>query len=356
MIKPAARAVHAKAPGKINVFLKVGTLSPDGYHDVAIAYQAVSLYEEVRVVEADDFSVEVSGTVELSRVPTDGANIAIKAARLLAARTGYPRGAHIELAEARAGHRRDGRRIRGCRGHPARLRRPVGHRAPARGDARPGPQARRGCAVRLHRRHRDRHRPRRRALAGARPGHLPLGARPRRLRPLDPGRLPRARRAPGAARAGHLPGRPAADRRQRRAAGPACGRPAHARERDAQRPAGARAPPRALARRRARARRAERRPRRASSRGRARPWPSSPRMSTRPSSCRSPSRRRGSTSCGRTARCTARRVASSREQRLSSSGTDDRSVAGRPAARHPSRPRRGGRRVRAVPCASPARS
>ena len=51
----------------------------------------------MRVVEADDFSVEVSGTVELSRVPTDGANIAIKAARLLAARTGYPRGAHIEL-------------------------------------------------------------------------------------------------------------------------------------------------------------------------------------------------------------------------------------------------------------------
>lgn len=99
MIKPASRAVHAKAPGKINVFLKVGTLSPDGYHDVAIAYQAVSLYEEVRVIDADDFSVEVGGTVELSRVPTDGANIAIKAARLLAARTGYPRGAHIELAK-----------------------------------------------------------------------------------------------------------------------------------------------------------------------------------------------------------------------------------------------------------------
>ncbi len=99
MIKPAPRAVHAKAPGKINVFLKVGSLSDDGYHDVAIAYQAVSLCEEVRVVDADDFSVNLSGTVELSRVPTDGANIAIKAARLLAARTGYPRGAHIELAK-----------------------------------------------------------------------------------------------------------------------------------------------------------------------------------------------------------------------------------------------------------------
>jgi 4-diphosphocytidyl-2-C-methyl-D-erythritol kinase len=89
--------VHARAPGKINVFLKVGSLQDDGYHDVAIAYQAVSLYEDVRVSHADDFSVHVGGTVELSRVPTDGANVAIRAARLLAARSGYSGGARIVL-------------------------------------------------------------------------------------------------------------------------------------------------------------------------------------------------------------------------------------------------------------------
>src|SRR3954453_24139046 len=99
MITPVVRAVHAQAPGKINVFLKVGSLADDGYHDVAIAYQAVSLYEEVKVVDASDFSVDVGGTVELSRVPLDGGNIAIKAARMLAARTGYPRGVHIEVAK-----------------------------------------------------------------------------------------------------------------------------------------------------------------------------------------------------------------------------------------------------------------
>jgi 4-diphosphocytidyl-2-C-methyl-D-erythritol kinase len=94
---PASSVVHARAPGKVNVFLKVGSLLHDGYHDVAIAYQAVSLYEEVRASHADDFSVAVTGSVELSRVPTDGANIAIRAARLLAARTGYRGGAHLEL-------------------------------------------------------------------------------------------------------------------------------------------------------------------------------------------------------------------------------------------------------------------
>ncbi|PZQ90772.1 MAG: 4-(cytidine 5'-diphospho)-2-C-methyl-D-erythritol kinase [Leifsonia xyli] len=90
-------SVHVKAPGKINVFLKVGAIDDTGYHDVAIAYQAVSLYEDVRVYEASDFSVEVTGSVELSRVPLDGGNIAVKAARLLAARTGFAGGAHIRV-------------------------------------------------------------------------------------------------------------------------------------------------------------------------------------------------------------------------------------------------------------------
>jgi len=97
MTTPGRASVHVKAPGKINVFLKVGAIDDTGYHDVAIAYQAVSLYEDVRVTEAPDFSIDVSGSVELSRVPLDGSNIAIKAARMLAARTGYTGGARIEI-------------------------------------------------------------------------------------------------------------------------------------------------------------------------------------------------------------------------------------------------------------------
>jgi len=96
-VPAASSMVHARAPGKINVFLKVGSLLDDGYHDVAIAYQAVSLYEDVRAYRADDFSVSFSGTVNLSRVPTDGSNIAIAAARLLARRTGYRGGVRLEI-------------------------------------------------------------------------------------------------------------------------------------------------------------------------------------------------------------------------------------------------------------------
>lgn len=94
---PGSSVVHTRAPGKINVFLKVGSLLDDGYHDVAIAYQAVSIYEDVRAYPADDFSVSVTGTVELSRVPTDGSNIAIRAARLLARRTAFRGGVRLEI-------------------------------------------------------------------------------------------------------------------------------------------------------------------------------------------------------------------------------------------------------------------
>jgi 4-diphosphocytidyl-2-C-methyl-D-erythritol kinase len=89
--------VHARAPGKINVFLKVGAVMDDGYHDLATAFQAVSLYEDVRARAADGFSVEFTGTVDTSGLAVDGSNLAIKAARALAVATGYRKGVHLQI-------------------------------------------------------------------------------------------------------------------------------------------------------------------------------------------------------------------------------------------------------------------
>lgn len=93
----ASKVVHARAPGKINVYLKVGALLEDGYHDVATAYQAVSLYEDVKATPASDFSVSFSGTIDTSELVTDGSNLALKAAGLLARKTGYRRGVRLEI-------------------------------------------------------------------------------------------------------------------------------------------------------------------------------------------------------------------------------------------------------------------
>jgi 4-diphosphocytidyl-2-C-methyl-D-erythritol kinase len=89
--------VHTRAPGKINVFLKVGAVMDDGYHDLATAFQAVSLYEDVRASAADDFSVAFTGSIDTSGLAVDGSNLAIKAARALAKATGYTGGVHLEI-------------------------------------------------------------------------------------------------------------------------------------------------------------------------------------------------------------------------------------------------------------------
>jgi 4-diphosphocytidyl-2-C-methyl-D-erythritol kinase len=89
--------VHARAPGKINVSLTVGALQEDGYHDVATAYQAVSLYEDVWATKAEGFSVEFGGSIDTSHLTTGADNLAVRAARLLARSTGYRGGVHLRI-------------------------------------------------------------------------------------------------------------------------------------------------------------------------------------------------------------------------------------------------------------------
>ncbi|GAA1837235.1 4-(cytidine 5'-diphospho)-2-C-methyl-D-erythritol kinase [Agromyces salentinus] len=90
-------SVHVRAPGKINLFMRVGGVQPDGYHDVATAYQAVSLYEDVRAWPDDEFSVAFGGSVDTSGLETDSSNLAIRAAKLLARATGVRGGVRLEI-------------------------------------------------------------------------------------------------------------------------------------------------------------------------------------------------------------------------------------------------------------------
>lgn len=89
--------VHVRAPGKINVFFQVGAPAADGYHEVASAYQAVSLYEDVWATPSDEVTIEVGGAIDVAGVPLDDANLAVRAARLLAAEIGYEGGVHLQV-------------------------------------------------------------------------------------------------------------------------------------------------------------------------------------------------------------------------------------------------------------------
>lgn len=91
--------VHVRAPGKLNLFFEVGDVQPDGYHDVASAYQAVSLYEDLWAEESDEFTVSVTGSVDVSGVPEDDRNLALRAARLVAKEIGHSGGVHLEIVK-----------------------------------------------------------------------------------------------------------------------------------------------------------------------------------------------------------------------------------------------------------------
>ncbi len=94
----ADQGVHVRAPGKINLALGVGPLGAEGYHPLVTVFQAVSLYEDLRAVPADDVTVTVRGR-NAAAVPTGESNLAVRAARLLADAARVSTGARLDLTK-----------------------------------------------------------------------------------------------------------------------------------------------------------------------------------------------------------------------------------------------------------------
>lgn len=95
--------VRARVSGKVNLALRVGRGGADGYHPLATVFQAVSLHDEVAVrpAPAGQFPITIAGE-QAALVPADDRNLAVRAARLLAAEYGPPGalGAEIHLRKA----------------------------------------------------------------------------------------------------------------------------------------------------------------------------------------------------------------------------------------------------------------
>ena len=84
------RSVAVRAPAKINLGLSVGPPRSDGFHEVATAYHAIALYDELVAATADELSVSVTTAdgVPVDDVPQDRDNLAVAAALAIAERTG----------------------------------------------------------------------------------------------------------------------------------------------------------------------------------------------------------------------------------------------------------------------------
>jgi 4-diphosphocytidyl-2-C-methyl-D-erythritol kinase len=79
------------APAKINLWLAVGSRRADGMHAIDTGYQAIDLADRVEIARAPE-GLELTCTVRgdlAAGVPEGEANLAARAARLLALRTGH---------------------------------------------------------------------------------------------------------------------------------------------------------------------------------------------------------------------------------------------------------------------------
>ncbi|EFV14605.1 4-(cytidine 5'-diphospho)-2-C-methyl-D-erythritol kinase [Segniliparus rugosus] len=89
------RSVVVRAPGKLNLYLKVGDLREDGYHELSTVFQSVSLADEVTIAEHHELHVRLRGGGAVG-VPTDRRNLAWQAAELLAEHVG--RDPNVDIA------------------------------------------------------------------------------------------------------------------------------------------------------------------------------------------------------------------------------------------------------------------
>ena len=92
--------VVARVPGKINLQLSVGPLQRDGYHPVATVFQAVSIFDDVKVALSSRAGIAIlSGGKPSDYLPLDKNNLAYKAAELMMKKFDITDGLEITLTK-----------------------------------------------------------------------------------------------------------------------------------------------------------------------------------------------------------------------------------------------------------------
>ncbi|PZC48765.1 MAG: 4-diphosphocytidyl-2-C-methyl-D-erythritol kinase [Chloroflexi bacterium] len=85
-------ALTLKAPAKINLTLEVLRKRPDGFHEVALLLQTISLFDTLTLEEASEISLECT---DASLATSD--NLVVRAAHLLQETTGSQKGVRMYL-------------------------------------------------------------------------------------------------------------------------------------------------------------------------------------------------------------------------------------------------------------------
>lgn len=85
------------APAKVNLFLKVLSRRPDGYHEISSLMQPISLYDEISIEIGGGSSIKISCSRE--DLPSGKDNLVFRAAELFFDKTGFRRAVSITLTK-----------------------------------------------------------------------------------------------------------------------------------------------------------------------------------------------------------------------------------------------------------------
>jgi len=89
--------LRCQSPAKINLTLRVGELGPDGFHPIESLVALIDLADTVTVCGHEDgcYGLECDEPA----LPSDGSNLVLRAAKVLAARANVNRGVRISLSK-----------------------------------------------------------------------------------------------------------------------------------------------------------------------------------------------------------------------------------------------------------------
>lgn len=90
------KSVEVQVPAKVNLQLSVGPKEQDGYHEIVTLFQAISIYDTLRISASDKFDLRITGDYT-NGVPVDKSNLVYKALELMVEKFGIDKNLAIEV-------------------------------------------------------------------------------------------------------------------------------------------------------------------------------------------------------------------------------------------------------------------
>jgi len=90
------KSVEVQVPAKVNLQLSVGPKESDGYHEVVTVFQAISLFDNLRISRSEQFDITLEGDFT-NGVPVDQSNLVSKAVEIMSERFEIDKNLSIEI-------------------------------------------------------------------------------------------------------------------------------------------------------------------------------------------------------------------------------------------------------------------